>query len=161
MDHCSVYLISDESNNCCKIGISKDPNARLKKLQTSNPSKLVLYFSHIFTDTGSARTIERQAHKKLEKYRMQGEWFAISIKHGQKVLEELVFPEHKKLLDEEQKNAKIIELQKQLEQEEKIAKEWSAKLAKAKNELDEASEKWRSHFGRVCDLRDEIKLLEN
>jgi len=40
-----VYLIEDSNNNCYKIGVTKgEPEKRLKKLQTGNPSKLELKY---------------------------------------------------------------------------------------------------------------------
>jgi hypothetical protein len=68
-----VYIISDGSR--VKIGWSRNPEKRLKQLQTGNPSKLKLLKVY-----DVLRVKERYLHKSLMLYktRHNGEWFDIS-----------------------------------------------------------------------------------
>jgi hypothetical protein len=61
-----------------KIGISQDPEQRLRDLQTSSPDKLGLFG---FSQVGSyamARTLEFAVHTALAPFRLVGEWFSVS-----------------------------------------------------------------------------------
>ncbi|MEM9110563.1 MAG: GIY-YIG nuclease family protein [Planctomycetota bacterium] len=66
----------------CKIGVSDNPEARLKTIQTGCPETVVL----INKIKGN---VERDMHEMFAKYRTNGEWFKIQgdlrsylIKHG-------------------------------------------------------------------------------
>ena len=79
-----VYLIAygtqpDNAAAPIKIGIGKNPRERLAAFQTANPNKLVIVQTWTVPN---ARKIERAAHKKLQPYRLEGEWFAISPQDG-------------------------------------------------------------------------------
>jgi predicted GIY-YIG superfamily endonuclease len=68
-----VYAIREEDTGNIKLGISKDPNARLKQLQTGNSSKLTL--------VGVKQAVnrfkdERAIHQRNEAIRIHGEWFS-------------------------------------------------------------------------------------
>lgn len=66
-----IYFISNGES--VKIGFSKDPEKRLKNLQTANPVELkLLYF-----EKGNSN-IESRLHKLFSKDRIQGEWFNFS-----------------------------------------------------------------------------------
>lgn len=65
---CSVYLI--ESKSHYKIGISTEPNARLRELNTGNAEPLVL----VAVRAGGI-VLERHLHELLDSYRYRGEWF--------------------------------------------------------------------------------------
>jgi|LauGreDrversion4_2_1035121.scaffolds.fasta_scaffold66033_2 hypothetical protein len=54
-----------------KIGRAKDPNKRLKQLQTGSSIKLKLV--HIFEGLGNK---EKMLHEELDRWRLEGEWFA-------------------------------------------------------------------------------------
>ena len=53
-----------------KIGVSADPKARLKELQTGNPFPLKI----AATIPGHFAT-EKELHNIFERFRMEGEWF--------------------------------------------------------------------------------------
>ncbi len=53
-----------------KIGRAKDPNKRLKQLQTGSAIKLKLV--HIFEGLGNK---EKMLHEELKPWRLEGEWF--------------------------------------------------------------------------------------
>jgi hypothetical protein len=62
-----VYAIGD--GFCVKVGRSAGhPMARLRDLQTGNPRRLTLV---AYTST----LTERQAHRRLARWRVAGEWF--------------------------------------------------------------------------------------
>ena len=73
-----VYAIMEEDTNNIKIGISKNPEARLKQLQTGNSSKLRLIgmrkAENKFKD-------EKALHQKNESYKIHGEWFSNEAKN--------------------------------------------------------------------------------
>lgn len=67
-----VYIAREVDTGNVKIGISKDPAERVKKLQIGNSSKIEL----IATKPASNRfTDERMAHMENAEYRIHGEWF--------------------------------------------------------------------------------------
>lgn len=73
-----VYAIMEEDNGKVKIGISKDPERRLKQLQTGNSSRLILVATHK-AENGFAD--ERALHQKNEAYLIHGEWFSSEAKN--------------------------------------------------------------------------------
>lgn len=66
-----VYFILAPQSDCVKIGRAKNPETRLKALQTASPDELelLLMLPH------SPPFEEHQLHKRFDKYRTQGEWF--------------------------------------------------------------------------------------
>ena len=66
-----LYFIQSDFTGMIKIGRSKDPQKRLKQLQTGNPNKLKLIAE--FKGEGWK---EKILHERLEKYRLEGEWFS-------------------------------------------------------------------------------------
>ena len=73
-----IYVIgSDEPPY--KVGISKDPERRLKNLQTGHPHKLRI---HTLKETDSTRTklLESAIHYHLRLHRTHGEWFNMNLK---------------------------------------------------------------------------------
>ena len=67
-DH--LYFIQAHKTGMIKIGRSKDPNKRLKSLQTGSGDKLKLIA--VFEGQGHR---EFELHDRLASYRKQGEWF--------------------------------------------------------------------------------------
>tara|TARA_Y100000310_G_C20334261_1_gene646713 strand:+ start:381 stop:680 length:300 start_codon:yes stop_codon:yes gene_type:complete len=66
----ALYFIQSDVTGMIKIGRSKDPQKRLKQLQTGNPNKLKLIAS--FEKEGWK---EKALHEELSRYRLEGEWF--------------------------------------------------------------------------------------
>lgn len=68
-----IYAIRERETGNIKLGISRDPSARLMQLQTGNSSKLELVAvrpaANRFAD-------ERAIHADADVYRLRGEWFA-------------------------------------------------------------------------------------
>ncbi len=63
-----LYLA--ECRGYYKVGIAKDPDARLKDLQTGNPYPITL----IKTWPGRS-DLEKEVHDMLEQFHHRGEWF--------------------------------------------------------------------------------------
>ena len=69
-DKDSLYFIQSALTGMIKIGRSRDPQKRLKQLQTGNPNKLKLiaYFERMGWR-------EKALHEQLSKWSLEGEWF--------------------------------------------------------------------------------------
>tara|TARA_B100002019_G_scaffold291356_1_gene311314 strand:+ start:10978 stop:11289 length:312 start_codon:yes stop_codon:yes gene_type:complete len=67
-----LYIIQSDKTGSLKIGRSKDPEKRLKQLQTGSPYSLRLIL--IIENSGH---MEKQLHNHLKRYkeRRRGEWF--------------------------------------------------------------------------------------
>lgn len=65
-----VYVIRDDASGLAKIGYSKDPSDRLRKLQTGSPVRLWL----VCIMPGNLST-EAALHGVFKERRVRGEWF--------------------------------------------------------------------------------------
>lgn len=70
-----VYLFAT-STGPCKIGISKNPEARLRSFRRSGHFDLRM---EAVWDAEFARTLELAAHRELAASRIAGEWFAVPV----------------------------------------------------------------------------------
>lgn len=86
----SVYLIRTNDGRY-KVGIAKDPQKRIRQLQTGNSDQLELIETY---QSENASKIEGSLHRHYSYGKMIGEWFELSIK------EESEFIKTCKLLDE-------------------------------------------------------------
>jgi hypothetical protein len=82
-----VYLINQHGTNNFKIGLSKDPEKRLKELQTANGDSLDLI--HTF-NTRYAFKLESALHRVYASKKTIGEWFQLELKDVNSFLEECV-----------------------------------------------------------------------
>ena len=71
-----LYCIAD-NNGSVKFGFSKDPERRVRSLQTGCAEELVLLES-ISVPEHSVREYERLLHAEFAHLRSRGEWFSIS-----------------------------------------------------------------------------------
>ena len=69
-----IYVIKNELTGNIKIGVSVDPDKRLKGLQTGSDGDLTLISSVPVND---AYKVENSIHKDLSQYRVRGEWFKV------------------------------------------------------------------------------------
>ena len=70
------YLYAISGGEHLKIGVSTNPDARVKDLQTSNPEILkVVWRYYVGNHKGRAYNFERKLHKVCKKFRVRGEWF--------------------------------------------------------------------------------------
>lgn len=70
-----IYVISGDHGRQ-KIGVTDDPQQRIRDLQTGSPFPLTFEFLGITNDTAYA--IESEVHFLLARHRQSGEWFAIA-----------------------------------------------------------------------------------
>jgi len=70
-----VYAIREVESGRIKIGISRNPAARLAQLQTGNSQQLELM---AVKPAVSGFSCERDAHKSAASLRIRGEWFSAS-----------------------------------------------------------------------------------
>ena len=79
MSEGKVYFISCSDPWAVKIGFTcKEPESRLRQLQTGCPSQLTLLGWY-----PAGRDEERRLHDMLEPFRLSGEWFAIAMELDQ------------------------------------------------------------------------------
>lgn len=71
-----VYLMQSLENGYYKIGISKNPNTRLKQLQTGNSSKIKIIETF---ESDLARNIETTLHNRYSHIKKNGEWFDLAL----------------------------------------------------------------------------------
>lgn len=82
-----MYIISN-NQDAIKVGISKQPEKRLKQLQTSNPNKLSLLFTEEFEcSRNHLLKIEKLVHKELYNVSKQrvGEWFKVNTEDIERI----------------------------------------------------------------------------
>ena len=96
-----LYIIGNKHQRICKIGVSDNPQKRLRTIQTGCPYKveLLLYIKELSYDS------EKEYHKRYSKYRMQGEWFMIKgelrdLIYSCKEKPELIKPKNIKIIPE-------------------------------------------------------------
>lgn len=70
-----VYAIREKDTGHIKLGISRDPERRLKDLQTANSSELELV---AYRKADNRFADERAIHADADAYRLRGEWFTAS-----------------------------------------------------------------------------------
>lgn len=67
-----VYVIWVQRTSKIKMGISKNPESRLRDLQTASADKLML-----LGKWPGSRNMERALHRELSQCRRSGEWFEV------------------------------------------------------------------------------------
>ncbi len=96
-----VYLISDINNYTYKIGISNNPENRLKALQTGNDRTLRIIHKVICENYSK---VENALHNKYCFLKVNGEWFELTEEDVKN------FPESCKKMDENFKLIKTFKL---------------------------------------------------
>ena len=72
-----LYLIGTKDNKQ-KIGISNDPEKRLKALQTGNPEPLFIHYTIELPDR-KAFKVEKHLHREYSHYNIKNEWFELPM----------------------------------------------------------------------------------
>lgn len=71
-----VYFIGyKEINGMMKIGMSKEPERRLRILQVGAPKKLTMWGKVKCRNQDEARLLEKELHRSYAKNSVRGEWF--------------------------------------------------------------------------------------
>ena len=92
-----VYFISEchshklRGGSAVKIGVAKNPAARLAELQTGNPKELELALTFGPMSEKQAYQLESRFHSKFRKYRIRGEWFRKLLFSELKLIDDLRF----------------------------------------------------------------------
>lgn len=71
-----LYII--RAGDYFKVGVSKDPERRLKDIQPHCPLFCELWFAESYQTGKEARRVESACHRFLKKERQHGEWFILS-----------------------------------------------------------------------------------
>ena len=73
-----VYLICDPSNDCFKIGVTRNKTVsnRLLKLQTGNPTELFIINSY---KTNYPFMLEKMLHNHFHNLHINGEWYQLNV----------------------------------------------------------------------------------
>ncbi len=72
-----------------KIGESINPTERCKTLQTGNKRKLMIYKTVFCGTKMQAQAIEASIHERFKHTRISGEWFKISKREVDQVVQEI------------------------------------------------------------------------
>lgn len=83
----SVYIISATGSGLLKVGVSHNPNGRMRTLSTSLPYKLKVERTWPRTD---AYQIEGATHDILAEHRLNGEWFNVTLDQAVKAVERAI-----------------------------------------------------------------------
>lgn len=74
---CFVYVISIDDLGLSKIGISDNPNKRLRQLSTGSPFRMRVALTISLPDREMALAVESAFHKEVGPRRLNGEWFEV------------------------------------------------------------------------------------
>lgn len=83
-----LYIVATSERGPVKIGISNNPNRRLRTFNTASPDPVSL---HAVMTLDDARSIEQQAHAALKlagKHR-HNEWFNVSVDDAKALIERI------------------------------------------------------------------------
>ena len=72
-----IYIIGS-TQPPYKVGISKDPQRRLKSLQTGYPFPLQVLYTKT-TKICKTKLLEQVIHRHLKMHKTHGEWFDVSL----------------------------------------------------------------------------------
>jgi hypothetical protein len=73
-----LYVIAADPSGPVKLGLSGNPEKRVRQLQTGSALPLVLF--HVEeVETSKVKIAERALHRLLGHKRMTGEWFNMSV----------------------------------------------------------------------------------
>ena len=86
-----VYVMtSDENKEVSKIGRSRDPEKRLKTLQTGSPYKLRVACDYGPLTRKSCIVLESHVHKLLHTKRLEGEWFNLAPEDARLIIRDVI-----------------------------------------------------------------------
>lgn len=79
-----MYVIAAQGSaeGPVKLGISLDPDQRLRELQTGHPKRLHVYHRELIEDDIRAGLFERLLHRDNHHTRLAGEWFDLTVEQG-------------------------------------------------------------------------------
>lgn len=78
-DKTFVYVISEVGGPFLKVGIARNPDARMANLQTANARKLILQKAFDYPTRAIATVVEQKIHELLAPHHVSGEWFSCHV----------------------------------------------------------------------------------
>lgn len=78
----AIYVIATDVNGPCKIGRSRDPDYRVKQLQTGNPYPLQVWYRFL---TAEATRLETLIKDLVQHRQLTGEWFDLTVEEAKEV----------------------------------------------------------------------------
>jgi predicted GIY-YIG superfamily endonuclease len=85
-----VYVVA--CGDSVKIGMSTDPNARLKDMKTGMPEAPYIVATRTLSSRALAHQMEKQLHWRFRARRAHGEWFRVPVQEAAKALRYEQFP---------------------------------------------------------------------
>lgn len=73
-----LYVIAANDDGPVKIGLSSSPTRRLAQFQTASAVALKIWHTEAVPAADVMR-LEKSVHKQLNRSRLSGEWFAVSV----------------------------------------------------------------------------------
>jgi hypothetical protein len=73
-----MYVIADDPAGPVKLGISVDPDQRLRQLQTGHAAPLRVFHREP-VDAERVKLFERLLHRDNHHHRLRGEWFNLDV----------------------------------------------------------------------------------
>jgi predicted GIY-YIG superfamily endonuclease len=73
-----LYVIAAHKEGPVKLGLSMDPQRRVRQLQTGSAEALFIHHVEEVSD-GRVKIAEKALHQMLGHKRLKGEWFNISV----------------------------------------------------------------------------------
>ena len=89
-DITALYLIAASEDGPTKIGISRDPDHRLKELQSGHARPLHVFHATWLVERKYAKKAEAWLHKELADKRQSGEWFSVAISAARELVTQCV-----------------------------------------------------------------------
>lgn len=84
-----IYVIAGSPDGPTKIGITQDPEKRLRGLQTGHPERLAVYAERQVR-ASVVRQIEGECHRRLKDVRSQGEWFEMTAEQAERIVDQVI-----------------------------------------------------------------------
>ena len=76
-----MYVIASHPEGPVKLGISADPDSRVRQLQTGHSEQLQVFHREPVNED-RIKLFERLLHRDNRHHRVRGEWFNISVDHA-------------------------------------------------------------------------------
>lgn len=76
-----LYIIASDANGPVKLGLSTNPEKRVRQLQTGNVAPLQIYHTEEVADD-RVKIAEKALHRLLGHKRIKGEWFNLTVEEA-------------------------------------------------------------------------------
>lgn len=87
-DRYFVYVATGPAADAVKIGITGHLKNRLCDLQVASPLRMEMPFT-LETTRSKAKALEAALHARLAAWRIQGEWFELSVSQAKKAVQDM------------------------------------------------------------------------